>query len=208
MEGWRRDMYFDATGTPVVCCRRRTSRRSTRRLSIPARCCSKGTNVSEGRGTTRPFELIGAPWVDAERFADAMNALAAARRALPSGRLRADVSEARADQLRRLPDSRARSRGLPAGRDRRRAASPRSAPRIPIASAGAIRLTSTSTRQLPIDILAGSSELREQIEAGAAGTRHRALVGARTTAFRQICGSAFFSTDSVYKTRSPRGAIV
>jgi uncharacterized protein YbbC (DUF1343 family) len=34
----------------------------------------EGTNVSEGRGTTRPFELVGAPWVDAERFVEEMNA--------------------------------------------------------------------------------------------------------------------------------------
>jgi uncharacterized protein YbbC (DUF1343 family) len=34
----------------------------------------EGTNVSEGRGTTRPFELVGAPWVDAEPFAAELNA--------------------------------------------------------------------------------------------------------------------------------------
>ena len=33
----------------------------------------EGTKLSEGRGTTRPFELIGAPWIDGERLADAMN---------------------------------------------------------------------------------------------------------------------------------------
>ncbi|MEO6237367.1 MAG: DUF1343 domain-containing protein, partial [Vicinamibacterales bacterium] len=33
-----------------------------------------GTSLSEGRGTTRPFEIIGAPWIDGERFAEAMNA--------------------------------------------------------------------------------------------------------------------------------------
>ena len=33
----------------------------------------EGTNVSEGRGTTRPFELVGAPWVDPEPFAAALN---------------------------------------------------------------------------------------------------------------------------------------
>jgi uncharacterized protein YbbC (DUF1343 family) len=38
----------------------------------------EGTNVSEGRGTTRPFELIGAPWVTTETFADALNRRGAA----------------------------------------------------------------------------------------------------------------------------------
>jgi uncharacterized protein YbbC (DUF1343 family) len=44
-------------------------------LVYPGTVLFEGTNVSEGRGTTRPFELIGAPWVGgAERFADALNA--------------------------------------------------------------------------------------------------------------------------------------
>jgi DNA-binding transcriptional MerR regulator len=33
----------------------------------------EGTNVSEGRGTTRPFEFIGAPWIDEYKLADQMN---------------------------------------------------------------------------------------------------------------------------------------
>jgi uncharacterized protein YbbC (DUF1343 family) len=40
----------------------------------PGAVLFEGTLLSEGRGTTRPFELIGAPWIDGERFADAMNA--------------------------------------------------------------------------------------------------------------------------------------
>jgi len=44
--------------------------------------------LSEGRGTTRPFELVGAPWIDGERFADAMNA-----RGLPGVRFRAAIFE-------------------------------------------------------------------------------------------------------------------
>jgi uncharacterized protein YbbC (DUF1343 family) len=35
----------------------------------------EGTNVSKGRSTTRPFELVGAPWIIAERFAAEMNHL-------------------------------------------------------------------------------------------------------------------------------------
>lgn len=41
----------------------------------PGGCLVEGTNLSEGRGTTRPFELLGAPWLDAEDAADACNAL-------------------------------------------------------------------------------------------------------------------------------------
>jgi uncharacterized protein YbbC (DUF1343 family) len=41
----------------------------------PGTVLFEGAMISEGRGTTRPFELVGAPWIDAERFASAMNAL-------------------------------------------------------------------------------------------------------------------------------------
>jgi uncharacterized protein YbbC (DUF1343 family) len=44
-------------------------------LVYPGTCIFEGTNVSEGRGTTRPFELIGAPWLDAETLADSLNSL-------------------------------------------------------------------------------------------------------------------------------------
>jgi uncharacterized protein YbbC (DUF1343 family) len=53
-------------------------------LAYVGACLVEGTNVSEGRGTTRPFELIGAPWIDGVRLADELNALA-----LPGGRARA-----------------------------------------------------------------------------------------------------------------------
>jgi uncharacterized protein YbbC (DUF1343 family) len=39
----------------------------------PGAVLFEGTVLSEGRGTTRPFEIIGAPWIDGERFSDAMN---------------------------------------------------------------------------------------------------------------------------------------
>ena len=66
-------------------------------IVYPGTVLFEGTLLSEGRGTTRPFELVGAPWIDAERFAAAMNGAAAAGRLLPAGRLRADVPEARED---------------------------------------------------------------------------------------------------------------
>jgi molybdopterin-guanine dinucleotide biosynthesis protein MobB len=42
----------------------------------PGACLVEGTNLSEGRGTTRPFELVGAPWLDADEAAERANALA------------------------------------------------------------------------------------------------------------------------------------
>ena len=41
----------------------------------PGTCLIEGTNLSIGRGTTLPFEIVGAPWIDARALADAMNAL-------------------------------------------------------------------------------------------------------------------------------------
>jgi uncharacterized protein YbbC (DUF1343 family) len=75
MEGWRRDMYYDATGLPWVLPSPNIPTLETA-LVYPGTVLFEGTNVSEGRGTTRPFELVGAPWVAAERFARAMNGLA------------------------------------------------------------------------------------------------------------------------------------
>ena len=43
------------------------------RFVYPGAVLFEGTKLSEGRGTTRPFELIGAPWIDGERLAAAMN---------------------------------------------------------------------------------------------------------------------------------------
>src|SRR3989442_15748722 len=74
MNGWRRDMYFDATGLTWIISSPNIPTFDTT-MVYPGGVLFEGTNVSEGRGTTRPFELLGAPWVVAERFADAMNRL-------------------------------------------------------------------------------------------------------------------------------------
>jgi uncharacterized protein YbbC (DUF1343 family) len=75
--GWRRSMYFDETGLPWVIPSPNLPTLDTA-IVYPGAVLFEGTMLSEGRGTTRPFELIGAPWIDGERLADAMNA-----RALP-----------------------------------------------------------------------------------------------------------------------------
>src|SRR5205807_3634793 len=41
----------------------------------PGMCLLEGTNISEGRGTTRPFEIFGAPFIEAEKFCSGLNAL-------------------------------------------------------------------------------------------------------------------------------------
>jgi uncharacterized protein YbbC (DUF1343 family) len=82
MQGWQRRQWFDQTGLPWVM---PSPNLPTLESAVvyPGTVLFEGTNVSEGRGTTRPFELVGAPWVDAEPFAAAMNA-----RQLPGVRFR------------------------------------------------------------------------------------------------------------------------
>jgi uncharacterized protein YbbC (DUF1343 family) len=74
MEGWRRPMYADETGLPWVLPSPNMPTLDTA-VVYPGTVLFEGTMLSEGRGTTRPFELVGAPGVDAERFAREMNAL-------------------------------------------------------------------------------------------------------------------------------------
>ncbi len=62
-EGWRRAMDFDRTGLPWVLPSPNMPTLETA-FVYPGQCLLEGTNLSEGRGTTRPFELCGAPWVD------------------------------------------------------------------------------------------------------------------------------------------------
>jgi uncharacterized protein YbbC (DUF1343 family) len=67
-EAWGRDLDFDNTGLPWVLPSPNMPTLDTA-FVYPGQCLLEGTNLSEGRGTTRPFELCGAPWVDARRLA-------------------------------------------------------------------------------------------------------------------------------------------
>jgi uncharacterized protein YbbC (DUF1343 family) len=76
MEGWFRKMWWDETGLTWW---RPTSPNMPNfdtNVVYPGMCLFEGTNVSEARGTTYPFRAIGAPWLDANRLAGALNALA------------------------------------------------------------------------------------------------------------------------------------
>jgi uncharacterized protein YbbC (DUF1343 family) len=69
-EGWRRRMHFEDTGLPWVLPSPNMPTPGTARV-YPGGCLVEGTNLSEGRGTTRPFELTGAPWIEPGRLAEA-----------------------------------------------------------------------------------------------------------------------------------------
>ena len=164
MEGWSRGMYFDATGIPFVLPSPNIPTLDSA-IVYPGTVLFEGTNVSEGRGTTKPFELLGAPWVDAERFADGLNALA-----LPGVRFRPAVFEPTFHKHAHTSCGgcqihvidRARFRPVETG----------------VALIAAFRAADPGRfawrdppyeyehTLLPIDILAGSSAVREQIEGG------------------------------------------
>ena len=72
VDGWTRDTVFQETDLSWI--------PPSPNLPTPdsalcyiGTCLSEGTNLSEGRGTTRPFEIVGAPWLDADKVAEYMN---------------------------------------------------------------------------------------------------------------------------------------
>jgi uncharacterized protein YbbC (DUF1343 family) len=71
--GWRRADHFDVTGLPWVLPSPNMPTPDTAWV-YPGMCLLEGTNVSEGRGTTRPFEIIGAPFVDGHLLAQRLAA--------------------------------------------------------------------------------------------------------------------------------------
>jgi uncharacterized protein YbbC (DUF1343 family) len=87
MDGWDRRMYWDDTGLPWVMPSPNIPTLDSA-IVFPGTVHIEGTQASEGRGTTRPFELVGAPWVRAEAFAAGLN-----RRGLPGVHFRAVVFE-------------------------------------------------------------------------------------------------------------------
>jgi uncharacterized protein YbbC (DUF1343 family) len=164
MEHWRRDMFYDDTGLPWVMPSPNVPTTDTT-VVYPGTVLFEGTNVSEGRGTTRPFELVGAPWVDAEALADTLNAYR-----LPGVFFRPVVFEPTFQKHAKQPCGGCQIHVL----DRRDFPAVESAVAV-LAEIRAQNATAFQWRQppyeyehekLPIDILAGSSELRQQVEAG------------------------------------------
>ena len=165
MSGWSRQMFWDDTDVPWVLPSPNMPTLETA-IVYPGQVLFEGTMLSEARGTTRPFELCGAPWLDANALASRAERLPAARRAVPAGHLRADVPQAREDALPR----------------RARSTSPTAAPSSPVLATTAVfhemRKMNPAEfawrpppyeyehKLLPIDILAGNATYREDIERG------------------------------------------
>ena len=164
MEHWARPMHFDETGLPWVMPSPNMPTLDTA-VVYPGTVLFEGTNVSEGRGTTRPFELIGAPWIDAEALCEKL-----AEHRLPGVHFRPAIFEPTFQKHAKQPCGGCQIHVL----DRNGYLAVQSAVAILVE----IRAQNPSQFQwrqppyeyeplkLPFDILAGSSELRQQIEAG------------------------------------------
>jgi uncharacterized protein YbbC (DUF1343 family) len=164
MEGWERSMFADETGLPWVMPSPNMPTLDTA-IVYPGTVLFEGTLLSEGRGTTRPFELVGAPGVDAERFARDLNT-----RGLPGVFFRPAVFE---------PTFQKHARTTCGGcqlhvTDRRAFTPVLTGAALIEAFQHAVPRGFALWRQppyeyehekLPIDILAGSDALRQQIEA-------------------------------------------
>ena len=73
LQGWSRAQHSGETGLPWVMPSPNMPTAETA-LVYPGLCLLEGTNLSEGRGTTRPFELFGAPWIDGHQLVEALAA--------------------------------------------------------------------------------------------------------------------------------------
>ena len=87
MEGWQRAQYWDDTDVPWVMPSPNIPTLDSA-IVYPGTVLFEGTQLSEGRGTTRPFELVGVPWIDGDIFAARMN-----RASLPGVHFRAAAFE-------------------------------------------------------------------------------------------------------------------
>ncbi len=86
MRGWRRDMLFTDTGLPWIAPSPNLPTPASA-LVYPGQVIWEGTNISEGRGTTQPFELFGAPFIDPPRIIEQISE-AMGGRPLPGAILR------------------------------------------------------------------------------------------------------------------------
>ena len=164
MEHWHRRMHWDDTGLAWVMPSPNIPTPETA-VVYPGTVLFEGTNVSEGRGTTRPFELIGAPWVDPEALAEEL----AAHR-LPGVHFRPAVFEPTFQKHAKAACGGCQIHVLDQSAFR--------AVETAVALLAGIRSQGPSQfawrqppyeyehEKLAIDILAGSDQLRQQIEAG------------------------------------------
>jgi len=91
-QGWRRSDWLDATGLPWVLPSPNMPTLETAAI-YPGLCLVEATTLSEGRGTTRPFHLVGAPWINAERLVGELRGLGVPGIAMRSTRFRPEFGK-------------------------------------------------------------------------------------------------------------------
>ncbi|MBN2600552.1 MAG: DUF1343 domain-containing protein [Candidatus Marinimicrobia bacterium] len=74
MVGWKRSLWYDQTDLPWISPSPNMTTHETA-IVYPGFCLLEGTNLSEGRGTDKPFLKFGAPWIDSQQYTNALNAL-------------------------------------------------------------------------------------------------------------------------------------
>ncbi|MEZ5875212.1 MAG: DUF1343 domain-containing protein [Hyphomicrobiales bacterium] len=162
MEGWSRELYFDDIEIPWVMPSPNMPTLETA-IVYPGTVLFEGTMMSEGRGTTRPFELIGAPWLDDAAFTARMNQVG-----LEGVRFREAVFEPTFQKHAKEPCG-----GCQIHVTSRRDFEPVKAGVALMREAYGMNPEDLKWREppyeyehdkMPIDILAGSTALREQIE--------------------------------------------
>ena len=162
MDNWTRSMYYEDTRLPWVM---PSPNMPTVEAAVvyPGTVLFEGTNLSEGRGTTRPFELIGAPWVDAESLAEAL-----ATYNLPGVHIRPAVFEPTFQKHAKHACGGCQIHVL--NRDEFRVVTTAVAVLVEMRAQNTGRFQwrqppyEYELTKLPFDILAGSSELRTQVE--------------------------------------------
>ncbi len=115
-EGWKREMWFDETGLPWVV---PSPNIPTLEAAVvyPGQVFFEGTNVSEGRGTTKPFEYFGAPWIDGVRSDEEAQRPGPPGRRLQRTVVHPHLLQIHRPELRGLPDPCHRPERLPAAGD-------------------------------------------------------------------------------------------
>ena len=185
MAGWRRVMYHDDAAAPWVMPSPNMPTLDSA-IAYPGTVLFEGTNVSEGRGTTRPFELVGAPGIGAERFAAELNA-----QQLPGVHFRPTVFEPTFHKHAKLSCGGCQIHVLD------RAAFRPVLTGVALVEAFVRRWQPNGFawrqppyeyehEQLPFDILAGSAELREGIERGTSAVQIAEGWAAGTEAFASV----------------------
>ncbi|HXT72160.1 MAG TPA: DUF1343 domain-containing protein [Vicinamibacterales bacterium] len=184
MQNWSRGDYWESSGLPWVLPSPNIPTVDSA-VVYPGTVLLEGTNISEGRGTNKPFELVGAPWADAGRISAQLDALG-----LPGVRFRPAVFEPTFHKHARIAcggcqihvTDRAAFRAVEAG----------------VAIIAAFRSAGPSAFQwreppyeyehvkLPIDILYGSAGLREGLDGGETAASLAAVWNSEMAAFSDI----------------------